>query len=164
MLKRTIATIAMCLAISGPTQATQTQNQLMVESAVYKPVPVNNRQLLCLARNIYHEAGNQSDQGMVAVANVVYNRMNDKRWPDTPCDVIYQRHRGTCQFSWVCSRDQRIRYAGQYERALVVARQAMNGELRDITGGAKFYHADYVNPGWRYRRTTKIGDHIFYRG
>lgn len=157
MLKRTIATIAMCLAIAGPTQASQTQ------TTVQKSAP-DNRQLLCLAKNIYHEAGNQTDKGMVAVANVVYNRMNDKRWPDTPCAVIYQRHRGTCQFSWVCSRNQNIRYAGQYQRALIVARQAMNGELPDITGGAKFYHAVYVNPGWRYRRTARIGDHIFYRG
>jgi spore germination cell wall hydrolase CwlJ-like protein len=27
---------------------------------------------------------------------------------------------------------------------------------------ALYYHADYVNPGWRKERVAKIGKHIFY--
>jgi spore germination cell wall hydrolase CwlJ-like protein len=27
---------------------------------------------------------------------------------------------------------------------------------------ALFYHADYVNPGWKLPRIEKIGNHIFY--
>jgi spore germination cell wall hydrolase CwlJ-like protein len=33
----------------------------------------------------------------------------------------------------------------------------------DVTYGATFYHADYVNPGWKLQKVTKIGRHIFYR-
>jgi spore germination cell wall hydrolase CwlJ-like protein len=37
-------------------------------------------------------------------------------------------------------------------------------KLKDITHGALFYHADYVNPRWRgLEVTTKIGRHIFYK-
>jgi hypothetical protein len=35
--------------------------------------------------------------------------------------------------------------------------------LSDITNGATYYHADYVNPGWKLPKTTKIGAHIFYK-
>jgi hypothetical protein len=35
--------------------------------------------------------------------------------------------------------------------------------IHDPTKGATFYHADYVNPGWKLERVKKIGAHIFYR-
>lgn len=150
--------VACCLALTpaAATQINQTQSRVVKK--------IENKQLLCLARNIYFEAGNQSEQGMIAVANVVFNRMEDKRFPNSPCAVIYQRHRGVCQFSWVCSRNQTIRYVGQYQRAVSVAERAIAGQLVDNTGGAKFYHAVYVNPRWGYKRSTRIGDHVFYRG
>ena len=45
----------------------------------------------CLAQNIYWEARNQSIQGMYAVADVTLNRVKDKRWPSTVCEVVKQR-------------------------------------------------------------------------
>ena len=39
--------------------------------------------LMCMALNIYHEARNQSIVGQVAVAEVVMNRVEDSRFPDT---------------------------------------------------------------------------------
>jgi len=37
--------------------------------------------------------------------------------------------------------------------------------MLDITDGALYYHADYVRPRWakHMERTSKIGEHIFYR-
>ena len=35
--------------------------------------------------------------------------------------------------------------------------------LKDITKGALYYHADYVNPRWKLEKTTVIGRHIFYK-
>jgi hypothetical protein len=35
--------------------------------------------------------------------------------------------------------------------------------LKDITQGALYYHADYVNPRWKLEKTTVIGRHIFYK-
>jgi spore germination cell wall hydrolase CwlJ-like protein len=35
--------------------------------------------------------------------------------------------------------------------------------LRDITKGALYYHADYVNPRWKLEKTVVIGRHIFYK-
>ena len=71
---------------------------------------------ICLALNTYHEAKNQSLVGQIATAQVVMNRVEDKRFPNTICEVVKQgptrpswedpkkeypiRHR--CQFSWYC--------------------------------------------------------------
>jgi spore germination cell wall hydrolase CwlJ-like protein len=35
--------------------------------------------------------------------------------------------------------------------------------MKDVTGGATYYHADYVNPGWKLKKVDQIGRHIFYR-
>ena len=67
------------------------------------PAPANTikgtayEQIICLADNIYWEARNQPVRGMFAVAYVVDNRVSDKRYPDTYCEVIKQ---GPTRPSW----------------------------------------------------------------
>lgn len=125
----------------------------------------DNNEVQCMAQNIYFEAGNQSTKGMIAVSNVVMNRVGDSRFSKTPCGVIQQRRGRRCQFSWVCNR-HRIKDKSLYQKATTIAEQVYHGEHRDITHGAKFYHAKYVRPRWSvvFNKTTRIGDHIFYRG
>ena len=48
---------------------------------------------MCLALNIFFEARNQSLEGQLAVADVVFNRVRDPRYPDNVCDVVYQAKR-----------------------------------------------------------------------
>jgi spore germination cell wall hydrolase CwlJ-like protein len=134
---------------------------------VNKPVYLNahdKRQIQCLTDNAYYEAGNQSIKGKIAVSNVVMNRADDDRFPSTPCGVIYQKRKGTCQFSWTCGGKKRIQSMRQYLDARRVAENVYLRNVKDITNGAKFYHAHYVNPRWPYRKVKIIGDHIFYRG
>lgn len=137
--------------------------QPVIEDEV-KLTDYDKRQIQCLAENAYFEAGNQSTKGKIAVSNVVMNRVEDKRFPKTPCGVVYQKTKGTCQFSWVCEGKKRIRDLEQYAAAKVTAEKVYLGKVGDVTKGAKFYHAVYVNPRWNFRRVTKIGDHIFYKG
>lgn len=130
-------------------------------------------ELKCIADNIYFEAGNQSVKGMIAVTNVVQNRIKDPRWPDTHCDVIkqgYKKGRRDCQFSWYCDgKSDEIpnnRISQEiYSLAQHIAMIALDRELPDFTNGAVNYHADWVNPWWTkgLTRTTKIGVHIFYK-
>jgi len=67
---------------------------------------VRNKQLECLARNIYYEAGNQPFEGKVAVAQVTINRAESGQFPKDICQVVYQKNvvyeRVLCQFSWYC--------------------------------------------------------------
>ena len=129
-----------------------------------KITPHDERQLQCLAQNAYFEAGNQTEKGMLAVTNVVMNRIEDGRFPDTPCAVVKQRNHGVCQFSWVCEGKKRIRNMETYRRARAAAERVYLNKTHDVTNGALFYHANYVHPNWGLTRVATIGAHIFYRG
>lgn len=136
---------------------------------VKKPVYLSKydrQQIQCMATNTYFEAGHEPVKGRIAVNNVVMNRAKDKRFPSTPCAVISQKTRGVCQFSWKCEGGKRVRDWAAYRKAKEIAEHVYLGNYGDVTSGAKFYHADYVRPGWGrvFDRTTKIGAHIFYRG
>lgn len=128
------------------------------------------RQLACLARNIYFEAGNEPFEGKVAVAQVTINRSNSDGFPDDICKVIYQKNffyeRVVCQFSWYCDRTatSRVIHKEAYEESMEVAKKVLlEGFRLPSLHDAMYYHADYVNPGWKRERITKIGRHIFYR-
>ena len=52
---------------------------------------VNKHDLDCLARNIYYEAGLESEEGKVAVGLVTINRSNDQKFPNSICGVVNQK-------------------------------------------------------------------------
>lgn len=138
-------------------------------------LPSVRKQVDCLAQNVYYEAGHEPYDGQVAVAMVTMHRVHSKHWKDSVCGVVREKHSNVCQFSWWCedkNRNKAIRrsYTAQekriYNKSLEVAMYVyMNyGSIPDVTNGAKFYHADYVNPNWHnLKQTTKIGRHIFYK-
>jgi spore germination cell wall hydrolase CwlJ-like protein len=128
------------------------------------------KQVTCLADNIYFEAAHEPLDGKKAVAFVTINRVLTGNYKDDICGVVYQKTGGTCQFSWYCdakftSKTLTIRDTLLYNEIREIAiNMLINFEhYEDVTGGATFYHADYVNPGWNLQRVTKIGRHIFYR-
>ena len=122
----------------------------------------------CLAMNIYWEARSEPIAGQVAVAAVTLNRVEDKRFPDDVCNVVRQGgeiRRNRCQFSWWCDgKKDEPREAEAWRRANTLARLTAAGVIEDPTGGAMWYHADYVEPYWAEakKQVTKIGKHIFY--
>ena len=129
-----------------------------------------------MAANIYHEAKNQSMLGQFAVAQVVMNRVEDSRFPDTVCEVVKQglTYRngkvviGKCQFSWYCDgkSDEPNRDSKAWSNAIRYASIIMTETINiDVTDGATHYHASYVRPAWAKtkKRTTRIDKHIFYR-
>ncbi len=126
-------------------------------------------ELHCLALNIYHEARGESDKGKRAVGHVVMNRVTDRRFPTSVCQVVRQggeRRRNRCQFSWWCDgRSDRPRNRTAWDASIEMAHEIIAGLSSDPTGGALWYHADYVQPYWRkaFKRGPKIGTHIFYQ-
>ena len=126
------------------------------------------RQMECLAKNLYFEVGNQGTAGMLAVSSVVINRVNDDRFPNTMCKVIHQKRGGVCQFSWYCDgKSDNPRNKKIYQEKLDFVSKLLDNDRQwvDITDGALFYHANYVRPSWRKKfiKTTEIDKHIFYR-
>jgi spore germination cell wall hydrolase CwlJ-like protein len=131
---------------------------------------VRERQLGCLAKNIYYEAGSEPFEGKVAVAQVTMNRVNSGQFPDDVCKTIYQKNvvyeKVICQFSWACDRDSGAKPPNNsnYRESMEVAKKVLLEEFRLPTlKEAMYYHADYINPGWRREKVAKIGRHIFYK-
>ena len=128
-----------------------------------------DRQLKCLALNVYHEAGVESFEGKVAVAQVTLNRASSNSFPSDICAVVYQKNtflaKTVCQFSWYCLQPSRLSPTNtrSYEESFTAAKRVLLENFRlDSIHKALYYHADYVNPGWKRKRIAKIGKHIFY--
>ena len=127
------------------------------------------RSLDCMAQAIYYEAGNESEEGQRAVAQVVLNRVRHPAWPNSVCGVVYQgpmRAGGGCQFTFTCDGSLARRPGGEpWLRARRLAAEALAGRTFAPVGLSTHYHANYVFPAWapRLAKTTAIGAHIFYR-
>lgn len=120
-------------------------------------------QMRCLAGAIYFESRGEPLSGQLAVAQVIINRAEDRRFPASYCGVVYQR----AQFSFVKNGQMpRIRTSSQaWNRAKAIARIAHEGLWESEAADAVYFHANYVRPRWSYRktRTAQIDTHIFYR-
>lgn len=123
------------------------------------------REVECLAKNIYYEAGGEPYYGKLAVAQVTMNRVKSNQFPRTVCGVVYQKTKGTCQFSWVCEDGHRPRYGKAWKDSVAIAENILiNKRSYDVVGSAKYFHATYVDPSWSNtkRMIKQIGNHIFY--
>lgn len=121
----------------------------------------------CLAEALYFEARSESLEGQRAVAEVILNRVDSRKFPNTVCEVITQgaHRRNACQFSYNCDgRPERITEPRAFERAKKIALDMVGDRERTLTDGATHYHTSAVNPRWarKLTRTAKIGTHIFY--
>lgn len=122
----------------------------------------------CLTEALYHEARGETLVGLVAVAEVILNRVDSAFYPDSVCGVVGQgiERAPYCQFSYKCDGLSDGMTQGE-ARSLMekIAWVMLSGKPRILTGKATHYHTDEVNPGWAARlvRTARIGDHIFYR-
>ena len=148
------------------------------EESVVQPVVkvIDPKQLACMAKNIFYEAGNESIMGQAAVARVVLNRINHG-FAKTPCAVIYQANIieklvddetikvKLCQFSWVCEdKVEPNQNSQRYKQAQQVAYEVMANDAYNIVvpKSTLFFHNLSVDPLWPYKQVAKIGNHIFY--
>ena len=126
-------------------------------------------ELQCLALNLYHEARGEPELGRIAVGQVVLNRVADRGFPGTVCAVVHQggdKPLNRCQFSWWCDgKSDRPTSEEAWADSRRLAAELVRGWHGDPTGGALWYHADFVSPSWRqaFMEGPQIGRHIFYR-
>ena len=131
----------------------------------------SQRELTCLAKNIYHEARGEPMAGQFAVAEVTINRVESRHYPDTICEVVYQqrwdkiRQRKVGAFSWTELDSMPIKKKEAWEKAWHIAETVYHNHHTFTLEGALFYHAHYVKPRWarNKRRVAVIGQHIFYK-
>ena len=128
------------------------------------------RQLACLAKNIYHEAGGEPFEGKAAVAQVTLNRVNSGQFPNDVCKTIYQKNviyeKVICQFSWTCDKVTAFKPVNKsnYDESMIAAQKVLMENFRlPSLESALYYHADGIDPKWNRTRVAKIGHHIFYK-
>ena len=118
---------------------------------------------ICMAKNIYFEARNESRKGQIAIALVTLQRVKDPRYPNTVCGVVYDNK----QFSWYSDglSDYPRNHKAWQEIALIASTMLdSDTAIYDFTYGSTHYHADYVDPYWNEYMIlkAKIDTHIFY--
>lgn len=128
---------------------------LQTKANAYSP-----QQIDCIARNVYHESRGEGTKGMLAVAHVTINRVKSGRFASTPCGVVFQAH----QFSWVRNRPK-IQDQEQYKEVKQLVKGVVEGQYRDVTGGATYFHTRSIRPYWSNKMncTARIGNHVFYK-
>lgn len=112
------------------------------------------------------EAGCESTEGKLLVANVVLNRVNSSKFPSTVNAVVYQADGGKVQFTPAYNgRLQSVRVSEDTKEAV---ERALYGE--DISEGALYFVATGVageeKSAWFYRNLTYLfdyGGHSFFK-
>ncbi|MBY0300166.1 cell wall hydrolase [Sphingomonas ginsenosidimutans] len=123
-------------------------------------VPSNaGEDLRCLAGAIYFESRGEPLAGQLAVAEVILNRSQSRRFGGSVCDVITQRG----QFSFV--RGGKIPSApvnNDWRTAVAVAKVALKNAWESNASEAMYFNARHVGRPSRVK-VAAIGNHIFYR-
>jgi spore germination cell wall hydrolase CwlJ-like protein len=127
-----------------------------------------NFQWKCLAEALYFEARGEPVKGQFAVAEVILNRVDSPKFPNSICKVVNQGtgRRHACQFSYTCDgKLERVVNRAVYDQVVGIARVMINGGMRQLSGGATYYHTTSVQPPWarRFEHTATIGIHKFYK-
>ena len=169
--------IALGLVLVASLLVTLTQNKFNALRANLESQDISvittaerTKQLECLSRNIYWEAASEPFEGKVAVAQVTMNRVESGKFGTGVCGVVYQKNiiyeKVICQFSWACEQAPKIKpvYPKLYSESEEVAKKVLLENFRlPSLNSAMYYHADYINPGWKKPKITQIGHHIFYK-
>lgn len=115
----------------------------------------------CLARNIYYEARGEPLAGQYAVAEVTMNRTGSLRYPNTVCEVVFQKS----AFSWTDFRRLPEPSGQAWRLAQTIAEEVYYGRRAPEMPNALHYHATYVKPVWadERQRVARLGRHVFYR-
>jgi N-acetylmuramoyl-L-alanine amidase len=166
-----LMTIGVTGAVSLLTWAVNSKlsNVIVAESSQIT-ADVREKQLACLAKNIYYEAGSEPFEGKIAIAQVTMNRVESGQFPNDVCQTIYQKNifyeKVVCQFSWYCDRAATVKpiHKGNYDESMTAAKKVLlEGFRLPSLEKALYFHGDYINPGWKREKVAKIGRHIFYK-
>jgi spore germination cell wall hydrolase CwlJ-like protein len=108
----------------------------------------------------YTEARSEGAVGMAAVMGVVLNRVADKRWPKTVCDVATQRDQFLGLQNWRGPID-----VASWKSALAVADIALSGAplLPAACRGAVFFHAGIYSAQPPKNAACRVGAHVFVK-
>lgn len=141
---------------------------LVFDTSIFKVVPrekipYSEKDLECLARNIYFESGSEPIDGKYAVAQVTINRLKDGKWGSTICSVVLSPH----QFSWTLNPSMKPdKNSKAWSESYVVAYSFLETGMRySELDSALYFHSNQVDPLWKRKVEfiKQIGNHLFYK-
>jgi N-acetylmuramoyl-L-alanine amidase len=134
---------------------------------------MDDADLQILTYTLLGEARGEGAEGMLAVANVIANRVDSPIYPDDPVDVVLQdrqfstNNAGEGGNQAATRREVRPGDALYVTAEQIVRAAIIDRTVPDITGGAINYHATNISPYWAANATTRwgtvtYGNHIYY--
>lgn len=165
VLNAVLATLLVLATMSVRAQEAQTFATTSNEEVHVQRLDERQKEINCLASNIFYEARGESTKGQLAVGLVTINRVKSGKYPDSICGVVTERK----QFSWY--RPGKIRSTGNslFEEARTLATKLYDeyyvaNTYVDFVHGATHFHTVGVNPSWRGKTLVRrIGSHLFFR-
>jgi spore germination cell wall hydrolase CwlJ-like protein len=153
MNKTKLGTLIAAILVAAPLASSSLDLSLPLAS-------VNHTDVVCLAKNIYHEARGEPLHGQVAVAQVTINRLRAGNYGNSICAVVYKPK----QFSWTATK-HKIVDSKAWESSVIVSRAILTNSLPVSKFSALYFHTRQVNPKWNKNKQIEqvIGNHIFYK-
>ncbi len=120
---------------------------------------------MCIAIALFFEARGEDTMAREAVAQVIINRVEDKRWPNDACGVVFQRKQFSFTHDGLHDDPTRFKMPADvkaWSEVQEIAADAVQGDVAEIT--SNHYHRYDVSPGWAKRMAAdgKVGVHYFY--
>lgn len=127
--------------------------------------PISDKDYEVLLKIVEAEAGGEDEIGKILVANVVLNRVESSKFPDTVEEVVFQQEGGCYQFSPI--ENGRYDSVCVSEETYEAVERALMGE--DLSEGALYFvsekYADPESLKWFQSKLTLLyshGGHNFY--
>ena len=119
---------------------------------------MTDAEMKLFATVIYNEAGDQGYDGMLAVANVILNRMEDGYWGTSLEEVLF----APGQFAGAKKEYiERTQKRGIPDICYEIGRVALSG--RNNIGDYLFFCADYIAEYTKYNEFYVLKNHVFYK-
>ncbi|EJR28479.1 MULTISPECIES: cell wall hydrolase [Bacillus cereus group] len=136
-----------------------TENQLYTGQHLKINTNISMKEIDLIARLVNAEAGGELYAGKVAVATVVFNRVDSNGFPNTITDVIYEPIKNGYAFSPIT--DGRINQPATQESTMAVE-EALKSKGKN-SDWLYFYNPKTSTDKWITTRqiVTKIGNHLF---
>lgn len=123
--------------------------------------------LLCLATTIFLEARGESYDGKLAVGQVIMNRTENEKFPDTVCEVVYENNQFAPSQPGISDNPldyiENEKDLNSFLDSVQAAVEVLSGTV-DLVPTSTHFHAISASPWWsqKLERDGRIGNHIFY--
>lgn len=120
-----------------------------------------NDDITCIAKSIYWEARGEPRNGKIGIAGVILNRVAHEKFPDTICEVVYQKN--PLQFSKLITKGTPITNWESWKDSLDLAEKIVRKQIIiSPKFKALYFDEKSVKPPKGLKLHAIIGNHKFY--